>query len=104
MQLAEGVEFLEKYAHLDHLEAPVGGEGRWSKWIPAVQARIIGWQLVRLAERVEVDAEVEGLGDRMPGPPGTGAVFAMNLRLRQRAGTNSRIGILNFDIDQVLLA
>ena len=28
----------------------------------------------------------------------------MNLRLRQRAGTNGRVGILNFDIDQVLLA
>jgi hypothetical protein len=35
--LAEGVEFLEKYAHLDHREAPFGGGGRRSKWRPAVQ-------------------------------------------------------------------
>ena len=38
LQLAEGVEFIEKYAHLDHLEAPIGGKGRWFKWIAAVQA------------------------------------------------------------------
>src|SRR5260370_41432721 len=37
MQLAEGVEFLEKYAHLDHWEAPIGGRGRVSKW------RVTGW-------------------------------------------------------------
>src|SRR5207244_10117387 len=27
LELAEGVEFLEKYAHLDHLESPFGGRG-----------------------------------------------------------------------------
>ena len=27
MELAEGVEFIEKYAHLEHLEAPFGGGG-----------------------------------------------------------------------------
>src|SRR5260370_36799914 len=38
MELAEGVKFLEKYAHLDHLESPVGGGGRWSKWnLPCTQ-------------------------------------------------------------------
>jgi hypothetical protein len=31
MQLAEWVEFLEKYAHLDHLEVPFGGWGWGSK-------------------------------------------------------------------------
>src|SRR5438270_11479084 len=40
----------------------------------------------------------------MPGPPSAGSVFAMNLGLRQGAWTDGRIGILNFDIDQVLLA
>src|SRR5438094_699454 len=29
LQLAEGVEFIEKYAHLDHLEAPIWRTG-WS--------------------------------------------------------------------------
>src|SRR5260370_28735547 len=60
--------------------------------------------LIRLMERIEGDAYVKGFADGVPGPPGAGAVSAMDLGLGELAGADGRVGLLDFDVEHVLLA
>src|SRR5712692_3996505 len=65
MQLAEGVESLEKYAYLEHLGTAFGGEGRRSKWRPAVQG-ILGNE--RRRTRLTPEAAKQSFSKCVPKP------------------------------------
>jgi hypothetical protein len=79
--LAEGVEFLEKYAHFDQLEAPIGGRGRnffsaQSDFDPAALGEATKiWHDIRCMDLIDVFArcsvEIRAFWDGLPGGRGS---------------------------------